>query len=110
VKTLFPDPAAAAQDWHKRNGAIQINHMLAVRESLSKSNPQAVREIYRMFVESKRATGLPAPNAIDTNPMGIEAVRPGLEIAIDYVHRQRLIPRRFTVDELFDDVTRVLGR
>jgi len=24
------------------------------------------------------------------------------------VHRQRLIPQRFTVDELFDDVTRSL--
>jgi hypothetical protein len=37
-------------------------------------------------------------------------VRTGLEIAIDYVHRQRLIPRRLTVDELFDEVTRALGR
>jgi hypothetical protein len=35
-------------------------------------------------------------------------VRTGLGIAIDYVHRQGLIPRRFTVDELFDDVTRGL--
>ena len=110
VKTLWPDPAAAAQDWYKRNGVIQINHMLVVKESLSKSNPQAVREIYRLLVESKRAAELPSPNTIDMNPMGIEAVRPGLEIAIDYVHRQRLIPRRFTVDELFDDVTRALGR
>jgi 4,5-dihydroxyphthalate decarboxylase len=35
--------------------------------------------------------------------------RPSLEVAIDCVYRQRLIPRRFTVDELFDDVTRGLG-
>jgi hypothetical protein len=28
---------------------------------------------------------------------------------IDLVYRQRMIPRRFTVDELFDPVTRCLG-
>jgi len=110
VKTLFPDPAAAAQDWYRRNGVIQINHMLVVKESLSKSNPRAVREVFRLIAASKQAAGLPAPNAIDMNPLGLDAVRPGLEIAIDYVYRQRLIPRRYTVDELFDDVTRDLGR
>ena len=31
-----------------------------------------------------------------------------LEVAIDYVYQQRLIPKRFTVDELFDGVTRKL--
>ena len=31
-----------------------------------------------------------------------------LEIIIGYSHEQGAIPRRFTVDELFDDVTRVL--
>jgi 4,5-dihydroxyphthalate decarboxylase len=36
----------------------------------------------------------------------VEANRRNLEVAIDYVYRQRLIPRRFSVDELFDDVTR----
>ena len=43
------------------------------------------------------------------NPFGMEANRRNIEIAIDYVHQQRLIPRRFTVDELFDDVTRALA-
>ena len=109
LKPLFPDPASAAQEWYKRNGVIQINHMLVVKAALSKSNPQAAAEAFRLLVASKRAAGLPAASAIDANPMGIAAVRPGLEVAIDYVYRQRLIPRRFTVDELFDDATRVLG-
>jgi 4,5-dihydroxyphthalate decarboxylase len=110
LKPLFPDPAAAAQDWYKRNGVVQINHMLVVKEALSKSNPDAVREVYRLLAASKQAAQLPAPGALDINPLGIEAVRPGLEIIIDYVYRQRLIPKRYAVDELFDDVTRALGR
>ena len=32
--------------------------------------------------------------------------RSALEKIIEYTAQQRLIPRRFTVDELFDDTTR----
>jgi 4,5-dihydroxyphthalate decarboxylase len=109
LKTVFPDPAAAAQDWYRRKRAIQINHMVVVRESLSKSDPRAVQEVFRLLLESKRAAGLPAAGAIDMQPFGVEANRRNLEVAIDYAHQQRLIPRRFEVDELFDDVTRALG-
>jgi 4,5-dihydroxyphthalate decarboxylase len=43
------------------------------------------------------------------NPFGVEANRRNLEVGIDFAYRQKLIPRRFAVDELFDDVTRSLG-
>ena len=91
---MIPDPAAAAQDWYRRKRAIQINHMVVVRESLSKSNPRAVQEVFRLLLESKRAAGLPAAGAIDMQPFGVEANRRNLEVAIDYAHQQRLIPRR----------------
>ena len=110
LKPLIADPAAAAEAWHRKNGALQINHMVVVKDSLSRSNPRAVREIYRLLLESKRAAGLPATGELDANPFGVEANRRNLEVAIDYVHRQGLIPRRFAVNELFDDVTRALGR
>ena len=108
LKRLIPDPDQAARDWHKRNRAIQINHMVVVRDSLSKSDPDAVREIYRLLSEAKRHGPAPAAGEPDMTPFGLEANRRNLEVAIDYVHQQRLIPRRVTVDELFDDVTRKL--
>ena len=108
LKTLIPDPVAAGAAWHKKYNAIQINHMVVVKESLSRSNSDAVREIYRMLKESKRLAGLPAAGHMDMNPFGVTANRRNLEVAIDYVHQQGLIPRKFTVDELFDDVTRTL--
>jgi 4,5-dihydroxyphthalate decarboxylase len=40
---------------------------------------------------------------------GVEANRRSLEIIIDYSFRQKLISRKFSVDELFDDCTRALG-
>ena len=109
LKPLIPDPKTAAEAWRKKYGALQINHMVAVKDSLSKSEPEAVREIYRLLAESKKAAKLPKPGEFDTNPFGLEANRRSLEVVIDTVYQQRMIPRRFAVEELFDDVTRKLG-
>jgi len=109
LKPLIPDPKAAAEAWRKKYGALQINHMVVVKDSLSKSEPEAVREIYRLLAESKKAAKLPKPGEFDTNPFGLEANRRSLEVVIDTVYQQRMIPRRFAVEELFDDVTRKLG-
>jgi 4,5-dihydroxyphthalate decarboxylase len=109
LKTLLPDPAAAARAWHAKHGAIQVNHLVVVKDSLSNSDPQAVREVYRLLLESRQAAGLPRMGELDLNPFGVEANRRNLEVAIDCVYRQRLIPRRYSVDELLDVTTRTLG-
>jgi 4,5-dihydroxyphthalate decarboxylase len=108
IKTLIPDPAAAARAWHAKHGAIQVNHLVVVRDTLARSDPDAVREVYRLLVQSKRAAGLPKPGQLDLNPFGVAANRRNLEVAIDCCHRQGLIPRRYAVDELLDDTTRAL--
>jgi 4,5-dihydroxyphthalate decarboxylase len=110
LKPLIPDPAAAARDWHRRHGAIQINHMVVVTEATSRAHPDAVRAAYRLLAEGKRRAPGPAPGEPDGTPFGFAANRRNLEVAIDCCHRQRLIPRRYAVDELFDDVTRALGQ
>jgi 4,5-dihydroxyphthalate decarboxylase len=38
-------------------------------------------------------------------PLGIEASRKGIEMAIDWCFEQKIIPRRLSKDELFDDTT-----
>jgi 4,5-dihydroxyphthalate decarboxylase len=108
LKPLIPDPAAAAEAWRKKYNAIQVNHMVVVKESLSRSRPDAVREIYKLLESSKKAAKLPKDGELDVNPFGLEANRRNLEVVIDTVYRQRMIPKRFSVDELFDDVTRKL--
>jgi len=109
LKRLIPDPDQAAREWHARNRAIQINHMVVVKDSLSRADPDAVREVYRLLREAKGAAPPPAPGALDMTPFGLEENRRNLEVAIDYVYQQRLIPKRYKVDELFDEVTRSLG-
>jgi len=97
---VIPDPEAAAQAWHRRTGAIQVNHMLVVKDTLAKGRPGAAEAIVHLFSESKRAAGLPLPIALDMNPVGVEANRRNLEVAVDCVHRLGMIPRRFSVEEL----------
>jgi 4,5-dihydroxyphthalate decarboxylase len=109
LKSVIPDPEAAAKDWYKKHGTVPVNHMVVVKSGLSKSDPAAVREIYRMLLASKTAAGLPKAGAIDTIPFGFDAVKPALDLMSAYALEMKIIPRRFSVDELFDDTTRVLN-
>ncbi|WP_026354053.1 phosphate ABC transporter substrate-binding protein [Massilia niastensis] len=107
VRTLVPDAHAAAKDWFAREGVVPINHMFVVHQDLTRNRPDIVRELYRMIVESRAATegGVPAVFP----PIGLEANRKGIQLAIDWALDQKIIPRRLSVDELFDDVTGSLG-
>ncbi len=96
LKTVIPDPAAAAQAWCRRTGAsIQINHMVAVKSSVS---PERSEQIYRQLLESRSAA-----QDRQAHAFGIEPNRRNLEAAIDCVYRQGMIPRRYAVEELFED-------
>jgi 4,5-dihydroxyphthalate decarboxylase len=106
LKPLFADPKAEAARWHQKHGVVPVNHLVVVTEALAKSQPDAVREVYRLLKASK-AAAKPA-EGIDLVPFGVEAVRKPLELIIAYAAQQALIPRKFSVDELFDDTTRNL--
>jgi 4,5-dihydroxyphthalate decarboxylase len=110
LKPLIPDAESAAAAWAARHGGVPINHMVVVRESIAKSRPDVVREIFRMLLAAKQVARLPdSDTARDPLRFGVEANRKSLEIIIDYALRQKLIPRRFSVDELFDENTRALA-
>ena len=93
LKPVIPDPAAAAEAWRRKHGAIQINHMVAVKNSVGKGQAQ---QIFDLLKQSREAAGNP-----EMSPFGIEENRRNLEVAIDCVFRQKMIPRRYAVEELF---------
>ncbi len=94
LKPLIRDPEAAAKRWAERHGAIQLNHLVVVKNNVSKAQAD---EVYRLLVESKKAAGNPP-----MLPHGLEENRRNLEVAIDCAYRQNLIPRRYKVEELFE--------
>lgn len=105
LQPLIPNAAEAAARWAGKHGGIPINHMMVIRESICETRPDVVREAYRMLKESAAAGPSKGLGALR---FGFEAVRQSLETIIQYSYRQGLIPRRFSVDELFSDVTRTL--
>jgi 4,5-dihydroxyphthalate decarboxylase len=93
LRTLIPDPAAAAGAWRAKHDAIQINHMVAVKSTVSESQAQ---DIYAELKRSREAAGSP-----EMNPFGREENRRNLEVAIECMRGQQMLPRRLTVEELF---------
>ena len=102
LKPLIPDAETAARQWAQAHGGVPINHMMVVRTAIAKSRPDIVKEVYRMLNESRRAVAPPPGGPLDPWRFGVDANRRSLEIVIDYSFRQKLIPRIYSVDELFD--------
>src|SRR5438132_808430 len=92
VKPVIPDPEAAGKRWGEKHRAIQLNHLVVVKNSVPQKTAD---EVYQLLVESKKAAGDPP-----MLPHGLEANRHNLEVAIDCAYKQKLIPKRFTVEEL----------
>ena len=101
LKPLFADVAAEEKAWFEKHKVVPINHMVVVSRTLSDQHPDVVREVHRLLAESAAASS--AAPRFDRDEM-----QRSLELIIDYSAQQKLIPRAFTVDELFDDVTRAL--
>jgi 4,5-dihydroxyphthalate decarboxylase len=117
---------AAELAWFERLHAFPINHMVAMRASLLDERPGIAEEIFGLLAASKaayldRLNGAPPDGADeafrakllargeDPLPFGIPALRTSLETVIDFALAQKLIPRKYAVDELFDPRVRALG-
>jgi 4,5-dihydroxyphthalate decarboxylase len=92
LKPVIPDPEAAGKRWGEKHHAIQLNHLVVVKRTVPQKTAD---EVYDLLVASKKAADNPPPL-----PHGLEANRNNLEVAIDCAYKGKLIPRRFTVDEL----------
>jgi 4,5-dihydroxyphthalate decarboxylase len=104
LKPLFADAAAEEKSWFAKHDVVPINHMVVVSEKLSGTQPDAVRDVFRMLQES--AALAPMPLAVPR--FSADEMSRSLAMISEYAAQQGLIPRAFAVDELFDDLTRTL--
>jgi 4,5-dihydroxyphthalate decarboxylase len=107
LKMLISNNETAARAWAERHGD-PINHMLVVRSQLSATRPDVVREVFRLFTEARDIAAAGGSKNAAQLKFGVEANRRSLEAIIDIAYDQKLIPKRYSVDELFDDTTRGL--
>ncbi len=109
IRHLLPNPSEQARAWVAKYGTVPTNHYFVVSKALADTRPDVVREIYRMLQESK-ALVPPAADGIDFFPYGVGANRKALELMVQYSVEQHIIPRAFTVEELFEGAADALGR
>jgi 4,5-dihydroxyphthalate decarboxylase len=95
LRPLFADAVGEGKSWFAKHGVRPINHMVVVSEELSRTHPEAVRELFWLLQQSAMAVGTASPQ-FDT-----EELRRSLQMIIRYTAQQGLIPREFAVDELF---------
>jgi 4,5-dihydroxyphthalate decarboxylase len=101
LRPLFADVAAEDKAWSARHKVVPINHMVVVNRALCETHSDVVRDVQRML--KRAADGAAGAPRFTADEMGRS-----LEVIIGYAAQQKLIPRAYAVDELFDDVTRGL--
>jgi 4,5-dihydroxyphthalate decarboxylase len=124
-RPVLKDADAAGTAWFERTKAFPINHMVTVTRAAAERYPWLPAELFDLLKRGKErylvdlhAGTAPVPKepffahvfgaGIDPLPFGVDALRGSLEVVIAYAFAQKLIPRMYTVDELFDPLTRDL--
>ena len=100
LKFLIPDPQAALGHWRNRHGVQPLNHVMVVHHRIAREQPWVGAEVVRLLQQSAAAAPADMPGRAYIQS-GIEALRPSLELIIHYAAQQRLIPRKFDLQELF---------
>jgi 4,5-dihydroxyphthalate decarboxylase len=121
IQPLFPDAARLEREWIERRGAVPVNHLLCLRRDLLDREPWLPAELLALFKEGKqryldhlRTQGAILNSAqqlerdllergIDPLPLGLQALRPGLDVILQLAYEQRVVARRYSPDELFDE-------
>jgi 4,5-dihydroxyphthalate decarboxylase len=94
VRPVIPNADAVAAEWSRKTGVFPINHVVVVKDALLAEHPWLADELMRLFVVSREKSG-------ETVPYGIDANRPAIELLMRYAAQQKLIPRAYSVEELF---------
>ncbi len=121
IKPLIPDAQNAAFDYFRRTGIYPINHGVVVKNAVLKDNPGIAGELTRAFEAAKaeylknlqgneistwdKAATVNAKVVGDPFPFGIDKNRKALEAITQFAFDQKMVPRKYTVEELFVPVS-----
>jgi 4,5-dihydroxyphthalate decarboxylase len=100
LRTVFPDPAAAAAAFWEKHRFMPVNHMIVVKGEIARQRPDVVVELTRLFAAAKAASP-PPPSGRDPAPMGREAVAASVAMASRLAWEQGLVPRALSLDEIW---------
>ena len=103
IVPVVPDAGRVFSEWRQRRQAVPINHVVVVNASLPREHPDLVAAVHQLFAESRRLAGSRVDPA--SIPIGLDAMRSSLEVAIEYAGAQHLLARPLEVDELVNEAS-----
>jgi 4,5-dihydroxyphthalate decarboxylase len=118
IEPLIPDAQNEAFRYFRKTGIYPINHGVVVKNSVLKDAPWIADELCRAFETAKakylknldlgdaatswdKAAKVNAEVVGDPFPFGIDKNRKALEAVTQFALDQKMVPRRFSVEELF---------
>ena len=110
LKSVIPDPDAAAKEWYKKNGAVPVNHMVVLKaEPVEVASRRWCARFIRMLLAEQEGRGSAEARRGRSRSRSVSTrCKPSLELMSSYAFEMKLDPRRYSVEELFDDTTRTL--
>ena len=101
LRTVFPDPEAAAECFWHEHGFVPVNHLVTVRAEIARSRPDVIFELVRLFRDAK-ATAPPRRDSRDPYPCERKALAPAVELALRYAVDQGLLPHRLDAANVWE--------
>ncbi|MBX9843221.1 MAG: ABC transporter substrate-binding protein [Xanthobacteraceae bacterium] len=118
IEPLIPDAQNEAFKYFRKTGIYPINHGVVVKNSVLKEAPWVADELCRAFETAKaeylknldlgdaatswdKAAKVNAAVVGDPFPFGIEPNRKALEAITQFAVEQKMVPRRYRVEQLF---------
>lgn len=119
VRPLIPNASAADAAFYMGTGVYPINHLVVIRNDHLQAEPWIAPALFEAFRTAKQLflERLRAGNALssrderfarirtivgdDPLPFGVHNNRTTIEALLDFAVDQRIIPRRFSIGELF---------
>lgn len=119
IQPLIPDARYAGFAYFRKTGVYPINHGVVIKDSLLKAQPGLARELFRAFHEAKKIylahldagkdlspadqTAISLTQVVgDPFPFGLAGVnQKAIETLVQFAVDQKVIPTKFSVEELF---------
>lgn len=118
VKPLIPDAAEAEVAWFEKHGVYPVNHIVTVRNDLVDRDPGILEQLFAASKQARQAyvQRLDGPGPFsaadqemirlgdvvgDPLPYGVEPNRRAIEMAARFAYEQHIVPKVYTVEELF---------
>lgn len=119
ARPLIPDARRAGFAYYRKTGIYPLNHGVVIKNSVLEANPGLAVELFNAFKAAKalymarlETGGDLTPEDMDVlslrdgiggdpYPYGVEVNRKAVETLVQFAYDQHIIPRKFSVDELF---------